>query len=179
MRGISSGPDDDDATLETILAAAVGSAKRRLRIVTPYFLPDHRLMSDIALAAIRGVTVDLIIPAHSNYRILDWAARSHLGFFAVPGINIYLTPLPFDHSKMITVDGLWCGLGSHNWDLRSLQLNFEFMLECYNAPFASRIDTLIDQKIVHSKILALKQLHERSTRIKLRDSAARLLLPYL
>lgn len=145
----------------------------------PYFLPDQRIMSDIALAAMRGVTVDLIIPANSNHRVLDWATRSHLGFFGVPGLNIYLTPLPFDHSKIVTIDGLWCGLGSPNWDLRSLRLNFEFMLECYDAPFVKKIDTLIDRKIARSKKLNLKQLNNRPARIKLHDAAARLLLPYL
>jgi cardiolipin synthase A/B len=179
LRGISSGPDDDEVSLETTLAAAVGSAKFRLRIVTPYFLPDQRLMSDIALAAMRGVTVEIIVPGHSNRRLVDWALRSHLGFFAVPGLAIYLAPEPFDHSKMVTVDGLWCGLGSPNWDQRSLRLNFEFMLECYDALFISEVDTLIDRKIARAARLHLAQIHGRSYPVKLRDAAARLLLPYL
>ena len=60
LRGISSGPDDDEGSIETLFAAVAGSAKSRLRIVTPYFLPDQRLMSDIMLASMRGVTVEII-----------------------------------------------------------------------------------------------------------------------
>ena len=178
-RGISSGPDDRPDKLETILAAAVGSAKRRLRIVTPYFLPDQRLMLDISLASLRGVQVEIVVPEHSDHRILDWAMRGQLGFFAVPGVAVYITALPFDHSKLVTVDGLWCGLGSANWDLRSLRLNFELMLECYDAHLVSEIDRLIDEKIFSARRLTLEELLGRSLPIKLRDSAARLLLPYL
>ena len=69
-------------------------------------------MSDIMLASMRGVTVEIIVPANSNHKAIDWAMRSHLGFFAGPGVAIYLTPPPFDHSKMVTVDGQWAGLGS-------------------------------------------------------------------
>ena len=179
LRGISSGPDDDEGSIETILAAVVASANSRLRIVTPYFLPDQRLMSDIMLASLRGVTVEIVVPANSNYKAIDWAMRSHLGFFAGPGVAVYLTPPPFDHSKMVTVDGLWAGLGSPNWDLRSLRLNFEFLLECYDAPFVAELDRLIDEKIANSTQLTFDRIYERPLPIKLRDAVARLFLPYL
>ncbi len=179
LRGISSGPDDDEGSIETIFAAVVGSAKSRLRIVTPYFLPDQRLMSDIMLASLRGITVEIVVPANSNHKAIDWAMRSHLGFFAGPGVAVYLTPPPFDHSKMVTVDGLWAGLGSPNWDLRSLRLNFEFLLECYDAPFVAELDRLIDEKIANSTRLTFDRIYERPLPIKLRDAVARLFLPYL
>lgn len=176
-RGISSGPDEDIGKLEAILATAVAAAKQRLRIVTPYFLPDQRLMSGIELAALRGVQVDVVLPERSDHRLLDWAMRAHLRLMAVPGVTVYLTPTPFDHSKLATVDGVWCALGSANWDVRSLRLNFEFMLECYGVSTASDIDRVIDGKIARARRLSL--LDGRSLPVKFRDAAARLLLPYL
>ncbi|HUZ73030.1 MAG TPA: phospholipase D-like domain-containing protein [Stellaceae bacterium] len=176
-RGISSGPDEDMGKLEAVLATAVAAAKQRLRIVTPYFLPDQRLMSGIELAVLRGVQVDVVLPERSDHRVLDWAMRAHLGFIAVPGVTVYLTPAPFDHSKLATVDGVWCALGSANWDVRSLRLNFEFMLECYGVSTASEVDRIIDGKIARARRFSL--LGGRSLPVRFRDAAARLLLPYL
>jgi cardiolipin synthase len=178
-RGIASGPDEDTGKIEIVLAAAVASARQRLRIVTPYFLPDQRLMSGIVLAALRGVEVEVVIPARSDHRLLDWAMRSHLGFFAIPEIAIYLSAAPFDHSKLMTVDGVWSGVGSANWDVRSLRLNFEFLLETYDTRMAAEIDRLIDEKLARARKLPLHELAERPPVTRLRDAAARLLLPYL
>jgi cardiolipin synthase len=178
-RGINSGPDEDLGALESILAAAIGQATHRLRIVTPYFLPSAGLMSAIALAALRGVQVDLMIPDRSNHLGVDWAVRAHLGFFAAPGMRIHLGPLPFDHAKMVTLDGEWCLIGSANWDTRSLRLNFEFAVECYDAALVGELDRLIDAKIAAARVLGRAALDGRPIAAKFRDAAARLLLPYL
>jgi cardiolipin synthase len=178
-RGIGSGPDEDRNSLETVLGSAVAAAKRRLRIVTPYFLPNERLMADIATAALRGVEVDLVMPARSNHVVMDWAMRAHLGFFAVPGLRWHLTPKPFDHSKLTTVDGSWALVGSGNWDLRSLRLNFEFSAELYGEEAVAPIDALIDAKIAQARPGDMEGLARRPLAAKLRDAGARLMLPYL
>ncbi len=178
-RGISSGPDEDVGKIETILAAAVGLARDRLRIVTPYFLPDERLRLAIGLAALRGVTIDLVIPEVSDHRLMTWAVQSHLSFFPMERIRCFMSSGPFDHSKLVTVDGQWCAVGSTNWDVRSLRLNFEFLLECYHRQTVEQIDSLIDDKISKAELLKPERLAARSLPVKLRDASARLLLPYL
>ena len=178
-RVVTSGPDEDIGKIEAIWAGAIGQAKKRLRIVTPYFLPDNRLMSNIVLAVLRGVKVELLIPRHTDHALLDWAMRSHLGFYAVPGLECYVTPAPFDHAKLVTVDGGWCAVGSANWDVRSLRLNFESMLECYDRPTVETIDRLIDDRLKRARRLDLSALRKRPKLVRLRDAVARLLLPYL
>lgn len=178
-RGVSSGPDDRLGELESVMAVAVCEAKRRIRIVSPYFLPDQRLASALLLAALRGVEIQLVIPERSDHPVVDWAMRSHLEEFLQVGIACHLTPLPFDHSKLITVDGAWSLLGSANWDVRSLRLNFEFNLECYGEETAAMIDRLIDGKISRSRTLSMKELARRNLPTRFRDAATRLMLPYL
>lgn len=178
-RGISSGPDEDFGSIETILAAALSRASHHIRIVTPYFLPDERLKFAITLAALRGVRIDLLIPQQSDHLVMDWAMRAHLSFFPMERMQCFTTPGPFDHSKLITVDGNWCAVGSPNWDVRSLRLNFEFLVECYDAETVATIDTLIDEKLLVASPLTFDQLADRRLAEKLRDSCARLLLPYL
>jgi len=178
-RAVSSGPDEDFGKIEAIWAAAVGQATERLRIVTPYFLPDGHLMASVMLAALRGVKVELIIPQRTDHVWLDWAMRSHLGFYPVPELDCYATPAPFDHAKLVTVDGRWCSVGSPNWDLRSMRLNFEVLLECYDGRTVALVDELIDERIARAEPLSLPGLAHRPLLVRLRDAAARLMLPYL
>jgi cardiolipin synthase len=178
-RGITSGPDEDIGNIENVLATAVAQARQRLRIVTPYFLPDDRLLSGIVLAAERGVEVEVILPQQSDHLLLDWAMAAHVSFLDMPGISFHQTGQPFDHAKLVTVDGQWCAIGSPNWDVRSLRLNFEFLLEGYDQGLAQDIDRLIDAKRARARPLSPKRLMRRPIPIRLRDAAARLLLPYL
>ena len=178
-RGIRSGPDADIYKLEAILATALAQARTRVRIATPYFLPEQRLQFAISQAQLRGVSVDIVIPGRSDYFFLNWAVRAHLrNFGGLPG-NVYFSHLPFDHSKLMTVDGEWSLIGSSNWDTRSLRLNFECNLECYDSALTAQIDALIDQKISRSQKCGSDDLFRAPKWVQLRDAAVRLLLPYL
>lgn len=178
-RGIHSGPDADIYKLETILGAALAQARERVRIVTPYFLPDQRLQFAIAQAGLRGVKVEILIPERCDYPFLDWAMRAHLRFFEDVRASVYFTPAPFNHAKLMTVDEQWCLIGSSNWDTRSFRLNFEFDLECYDRALTAEIDALIGKKIAQSRKVDVVRLAAAPRWMQLRDAAFRLLLPYL
>ena len=178
-RGIDSGPDADIYKLEALLGAALAQAKARIRIVTPYFLPDDRLLFAIALAQLRGVTVDIVIPEKTDYFFLDWAMRAHLRFFSRAPESIYLSPLPFDHAKLMTVDGEWCLVGSSNWDARSLRLNFEFCLEVYGGELPETLGRHFETVLASSSPIDLAQVDSRPFPRKLRDAFAKLFSPYL
>jgi cardiolipin synthase len=70
-------------------------------------------------------------------------------------------------------------VGSANWDGRSLRLNFELNLECYDSAFAKRLDRLIDSKIATARAITRQQVATRSLPVRLRDAAIRLASPYL
>lgn len=176
-RGVRSGPDGDLFNLETILGAALIQAEHRVRIVTPYFLPDQRLEFALAQARLRGVELEIVIPERTDHVLMDWAMRAHLRFFRDIRPHVCLGSSPFNHAKLVTIDGTWCLIGSSNWDTRSLRLNFEFDMECYDRAVCAEIDRLIDDKIAQSRRLPPAvggTMFER-----LRDASARLLLPYL
>lgn len=178
-RGLQSGPDADIYKIEMLVGAALTLAKNRIRIVTPYFLPDQRLQFAIAQACMRGVEVDLVIPEQSDHTVMQWAMQGHLRFFKQIPANIYMSPPPFDHSKLVTLDGEWTLIGSSNWDARSFRLNFEYDLECYDAGLTERLDDLIDAKIARARKVSYDALAAQPVVIRLRDAAARLLMPYL
>ena len=176
-RVVTSGPDQDIEKIEFMFLQAIGSAQRSIKIITPYFLPDERLITALALAAMRGIDVDIVVPENSDHRIIDWAVTAHISPILSAGGRIWRAPMPFEHSKLMTIDGGWSLVGSANWDQRSLRLNFELNMEVYDHDFTA----LITEKIAERRgdEIKLDALKARPLPIRLRNSAARLLLPYL
>jgi cardiolipin synthase len=178
-RGIADGPDEDNEALLVIILGALSQATRSIRIVTPYFLPDGTLVDALRVAALRGVQVDVLLPAHGNLRFVDWAATAQLAQIVRWGCRVHLSAPPFDHSKLFLVDDAWCMIGSANWDPRSLRLNFEYAVECYATELVSRLAAKVDAKIADARLVTVADLDGRSLAVKLRDGAFRLAQPYL
>jgi len=178
-RAISDGPDADFENARWTLLAALAEAQTSVKIVTPYFLPDHALISALNLASLRGVRVDIILPAKNNLPPVHWASRSLWWQVLERGCHVWLTPPPFDHSKLMTVDGHWVLLGSANWDARSLRLNFELNVECYSRAFAQAMERLIAKKLSNAHEVTMAEADARTMPGKLRDAIARLFSPYL
>ena len=176
-RVITSGPDQDIYKIEFAMLQAIGCALRSVKILTPYFLPDDRLMSALILAAMAGVSVDVVIPEAGDHPYLDWAMRAHIAPLLRAGGRVWRAPKPFEHSKLFVVDDGWSLIGSANWDMRSLRLNFELNMEVCCPEFGALVSATIDRR--HGEPLTLAEINARSFPIRLRDSAVRLLLPYL
>lgn len=178
-RGIPDGPDADLDNILHVILGALAAATRSVRIVTPYFLPDDVLLRALQVAAMRGVAVDIVLPQKGNIFLVDWAAAPLLPDLLRKGCRIHFSGAPFDHSKLLVVDGFWSLIGSTNWDARSLRLNFEYNLECYDPPLARSLDALIDGKIALARRPTLEELERRPFAIRLRNGLARMLSPYL
>ena len=178
-RGITDGPDRDMNKLQWVFLAAVGAARRSIRIMTPYFLPDSVLMQALHLAAQRGVEVDIILPEVGNLPVVRWAMWGNYRRVLGKGVRLWLTPPPFDHSKLFVVDGYWSSIGSTNWDPRSLRLNFEFNLECYDEELGQRLEDHVRNRLIDARLLTVEELDGRSLFQRLRDGTARLWTPYL
>lgn len=178
-RVITDGPDGDLEVLRTVLLGALSNARDTVRIVTPYFLPDQAMVAALSVAALRGVRVEIVLPSRVNIPVVQWAAAAQLWQVLRPGCRVFLTPLPFDHSKLMVVDARWSLFGSTNWDPRSLRLNFELDVESYCPELAGRLGRQIDARIAAARELTLREIDARPLPVKLRDGVARLLSPYL
>ena len=176
-RTISSGPDQETDHLVLVLLSAINASRQTIRIATPYFLPDEQLITALRLAAFRGISVDIVLPANNNHPFVQWASRAHIRPLVESGCRIWQNPPPFDHSKLMTIDGRWTLLGSANWDARSLRLNFELTIEFYNIELAKEIEKIIDH--CRGRQITLKELDRRHIVVKLRDAAVRLAMPYI
>lgn len=178
-RCLADGPDDPANSIRWTLLAALACSRRRVRVVTPYFVPDAGLITALATAALRGVVVEIILPEVNNLRIVKWASDATLWQVLERGCRVFKTNGPFDHSKLMIVDDHWCTFGSVNWDARSLRLNFELNVECRDPELVETLNAIVDQKLEGSRQVTLVGVDARSRLVRLRDGLARLLSPYL
>ena len=129
---VPSGPDQSEDTFYDLLLTALYRAERRVRAVTPYFVPDDALLTALCLAARRGVQVELVMPRRSNHRLADIARARALRDLVAAGGRVLLVP-GMMHAKAILVDDALALCGSLNLDSRSLFLNFELMMAFYSS----------------------------------------------
>jgi cardiolipin synthase len=176
-RVVTSGPDQDLEKIEFVVLQAISCARRSVRIMTPYFLPDDRLITALALASMRGVEVDIVYPRKGDHPTVTWATRANVGPLLQEQCHIWLNPPPFEHTKLMVVDSEWSFIGSANWDMRSFRLNFELNLEVYDEELAEQLEAVIISRR-HERLLET-ELAGVSLPARLRDAAIRLMLPYL
>jgi cardiolipin synthase len=184
-RLVVDGPDDEIGVLSMVLAGAVASAGRRVRIMSPYFLPGRELVTALTTSALRGVDVHIALPQVNNLPMVHWATRNMLGELLVHGVKVSYHPGPypeqplFVHTKLLLVDEDYVQLGSANLDPRSLRLNFELNLEVYDAALNRDLSRHFDEVLAHSRPVTLQELQGRPLGERFRDAFFWLFSPYL
>jgi len=179
-RVITEGPDEDSDKLLFVILGAVAVAHRQVLIMTPYFIPPPELTAALQTAALRGVEVCLVLPARSNLRYVDWATRRWLPPLLKRGIQVYLQPPPFSHTKLLVIDGSYAQIGSANIDPRSLRLNFEIAVEVYDEAVCAQLASYVLSARDHAMRVPAETPPARQSFIgQLRDSLFWLLSPYL
>lgn len=179
LRCVPSGPDRALSSNRNMLLGALAVAQHHIRIQSPYFLPDQPLILALATAARRGVTVDVVIPGKNNLRLVSYAMDAQLDQIVRTGCRVWRSSGPFDHSKLLTVDGAWSYVGSSNLDPRSLRLNFELDTEVYDHGIATWVGDRIDGKIANAKQVTLESLYKQTFIKRLRNKVIWLASPYL
>lgn len=178
-RTIVDGPNEDFDQLAIVLQAAISAARREVMVMTPYFLPPTAMRAELQAAALRGVRVDVILPARNNLPFVQWASRHMLADLLRYGVHIHEQPAPFNHSKLFIVDGVYAQIGSANLDARSLRLNFELAVEVYERAFAQTLGAHCTAVRARSREITLDELQQRSLPVRLRDALCWLFSPYL
>lgn len=178
-RIVADGPDNDEDRLRWLMFATLSLAKRSLKILTPYFLPDEELAEAMEMAALKGVRVELLLPSKSNLMWMDVPMRSYFKSLLKRGVHIFLSPHPFDHSKLFLMDDAWVMAGSANWDERSLCLNFELNFEAFDRDLNQRLSALFETKKAKSREVHLAEVERWSIPKQLGQEFLRLFYPYL
>jgi len=178
-RLIPDGPDDYFEKLQWVILGALAFARKSVRIMSPYFLPNDVISSALMVAALRGVCVEVIVPKKLDIPFISWAMTAKFERLLEHGVKIFRSPPPFDHSKIVVVDGIWSLVGSTNWDQRSLRLNFEANLECYDDAFGAVMDSYFEERKSMSQPVHLQTLQKMHLAARLRNAVVKLFSPYL
>jgi cardiolipin synthase len=178
-RAVTDGPGRDLFKLAAIFIGAVSLARRRITIVTPYFLPPRPLTGALVAAALRGVEVNVILPERNNQPVAHWANRNMLWELLRWGVKCYYQPGPFPHTKLFLIDHHYAVVGSANMDPRSLRLNFELGVEIFEPQLTKQLSDHCDGLRARSREVTLDEINDRSLPVQIRDSIAWLFTPYL
>lgn len=178
-RVVTDGPEGKLDRLTALYTGAIGSARQRIAIMTPYFLPPRELVAPLQAAALAGVDVAVILPAQNNLPYVHRATRHMLWELLERGVRVYYQPAPFVHSKLFYVDDHYAQIGSANFDPRSLRLNFEMNVEIYDRETVTGLAAHFESVRAESVPITLAEVDGRSLATKAIDGACWLFSPYL
>ncbi|MBN1899799.1 cardiolipin synthase, partial [Candidatus Sumerlaeota bacterium] len=157
----------------------INSAKRRLWIATPYFVPDEGIINALKLAALRGVDVRIILPRKNDLWLVQLAAYSYLVEFHNANIQFFWYRPGFMHQKVMLIDDSTSVVGTANLDNRSMKLNFEITALVLDKTFAGEMEEML-VKDFESSIQARRLDHDQKGFIfRISVRVARLLSPIL
>ena len=178
-RVVTDGPAMRFDRLTSLLTGAIASARQRVAIMTPYFVPPRELISPLLAAALEGVDVAVILPALNNLPYVHRATRHMLWELLERGVSVYYQPPPFVHSKLFYVDDHYAQIGSANFDSRSLRLNFEMNVEVYDRDTVTELATHFEAIRARSRRVTLAEVDGRPFLTRTIDGIAWLFSPYL
>ncbi|WP_300877558.1 phospholipase D-like domain-containing protein [uncultured Duncaniella sp.] len=179
LQVLASGPNDRWGNMTLLFYKAISTARRRVWLQTPYFLPSEGLLKALESAALAGVDVRVMMPRRSDSRVLTFASHSYVEECLLAGIKVYLYDAGMLHAKVLIVDDDFSTLGSTNFDFRSLEHNFEENLVMY-APGANRVlARSFEADAAESTRLRLADWNRRERSRRVQESVYRLLSPIL
>jgi cardiolipin synthase len=171
------GPADTLESATLMFMAAINSARERIWIASPYFVPDESIMNSLHLAALRGVDVRILIPNKADHLLVYLAAFSYFEEVAGTGIRFYRYQDGFLHQKVVLVDDEISAIGTANFDNRSFRLNFEIMAVVADTAFASEVEQMFLDDFASSVQMKPGDYENRSFWFKLGVRLARLTAP--
>jgi cardiolipin synthase len=176
---VASGPDQEINATRSLFFAAILSARKRVRIASPYFVPDAGLLDALRLARLRGVEVEVLGLLKPDHFTSFHASRYYWADMLDAGVRIYQYARGMMHSKAMTIDGRWALTGSANFDNRSLRLNFEAGCVLYSPHLIADLDAAFDADVRESLPLDPVTFARRPFLQRLAENACRLLSPIL
>jgi cardiolipin synthase len=176
---LASDPSDMLETCGLFFMHAINSARQRIWIASPYFVPDTSLIHALQLAALRGVDVRIMLPQKPDHKLVYLAAFSFIDEAEPSGVKFYRFLPGFMHHKVILVDDDLAAVGTANFDNRSVRLNFEIMLLFANRSFARAVSDMFDSDFTVCRQVRAAEFAARSLWFRFAVRLARLLAPVL
>jgi cardiolipin synthase len=159
---LPSGPGHQAGNTQQVLVSLIYSARGRVDLTTPYFVPDATFLMAMRTVAARGVQVNLVVSRHSNKPVVQFAQQSYYEDLLAAGVRIFLYRGAFLHAKYTSVDDSVAVIGSSNLDIRSFALNSEVSLLLYDPQVVTDLRKIQDRHIGDSDEVTLERWRQRS-----------------
>jgi cardiolipin synthase len=179
MQLLPSGPEMPNSTIYEFIVAAIFNARRRVRIVTPYFIPDQAVLLALKSSAKRGVKVEIIVPERVDTRLGHYASQASFQELLDAGIAIRRFSGGLLHAKTMLIDEDISLFGTVNMDMRSFYLNLELSLILYDGDLNAALDRLIDGYAARSRPVDPQAWARRPARQRFLENLFRLAGPLL
>ena len=176
---VPSGPADEVETAMLMFVHIINSARHRIWLSSPYFVPDESVMSALTLARLRGVDVRIIIPEMPDNKLMYFAAYNYFDELSECGIEFYRYQDGFTHEKVMLVDDSLSVIGTANFDNRSFRLNFEITSLIGDVKFASRVEQMFNDGFASSRKMQTDDYVSKPLWFKLAVRVCRLMSPVL
>jgi len=174
---IPSGPADEMETAQLMFLHAINSAKRRLWIATPYFVPDDAIVYALQLAGMRGVDVRILIPDRPDHLTVWLAAFSYFEEAGRTGVRFYRYRKGFLHEKVMLIDKQAATVGTANFDNRSFRLNFEITTVVEDSEFIRDVEQMFEKDFSDSNLEVPEILKTKPFWFRVASRLARLTAP--
>ncbi len=177
LQVVASGPDRALRPIYQGVFTAFTSARRRIWIATPYFVPDDAIGTSLENAALRGIDVRLIVPEKSDLRMVWLAGKSYFDDLMLAGVKIYLYRPTNIHSKVLIIDDDVGVVGSSNVDIRSFFLNFELGVFLYGEKEIGLLASAFEDDLSRSLRLDPTIFSRRPRSVRLLEDTCRIFSP--
>ena len=174
---IPSGPADDLETCGLFFLHAIHSAKHRVWIASPYFVPDPKVVAALQIAALRGVDVRILLPERADHVLVWLSSFSYYNETKPYGVQLFRYQPGFLHEKVMLVDDDVSAVGTANLDNRSFRLNFEITLMVVDEEFGARVKAMLEQDFDNARLVEQGELDAQSVWFKFGVGVARLMAP--
>jgi len=179
MQIASSNPESGTPNIHHAFFMAINSAKRNIRLISPYFIPDESLLMALKTAAAGGIKIEIILPGIIDYKFVQYSARSYIQQLLRYDIDVYFYEKGFIHAKILLIDDLLSMVGTANFDYRSFYQNFEISALIYDKDTTLELIGQFEKDRADSKKLLLSKWRKRPIRQKIFESLARLYAPLI
>ena len=176
---IGTGPTIRYSAMPEMFESLMYTARNRLVISTPYFVPDDPMQAALCASARRGVRTTIIFPARNDSWIVGAASRSYYGDLLAAGVRIFEYVGGLLHTKSLTLDGEVSLIGSANMDRRSFELNYENNILFYDPSLTAEILKRQESYIAQSKPITIEMVERWTPARRLLNNAIAMLGPVL
>lgn len=176
---MATGPADKFEACAIAFSDIIAQSRKRLWVVSPYFVPDTDMRTALYAAQLRGVDVRIMLPEKPDHLLVWLASNAHADAMVLHGIGVYRYRRGFLHQKVLLMDDRMAGVGSVNFDNRSFAINFEMTVWMPDPKVVGDVEAMLLRDFTDCREVTRDEVQKRGTVRRFIEQAAKLLSPIL